>query len=270
MNQWRRYLTLYLGFARYCLARELTFRVNFVTRCLSGVFWLGMLVMFFQLIYLRTDRIGDWDQYEYLFFMGTGFILNSLVGALFMDNCTNLSELIRTGDLDFALLKPIDEQFLLSCQRIDWATVPNIFIGIGLLIYSCIHKGIPLGPERVLTYILLLAGGLAIMYSVMLIMAASSVWIVRNRGLYEIWFYVTQFARYPADIYTGSLAGNSLRFVLMFLVPILLAVNVPARYGAKLVSWQLVAYLFGAAAVSLIFSRWFFRYALRAYRSASS
>lgn len=266
-----RYLRLYGSFARYCLVREMAFRVNFLARCAMEFLWLGLIIMFFHLIYLRTERIGDWDKYQYLFFMGTGFILSALVDSLFLENCTNLSELIRTGDLDFALLKPIDEQFLLSCQRIDWSTVPNLLLGVGLLLYSCFHTGVALTPLRALNYAALVMCGLAIMYSLMLIMAASSVWIIRNRGLYEMWFYVTQFARYPADIYRGGWLGIALRFGLTFVLPVLLAVNVPAQYGAgKLEHSGLVAYLAAAALVSLAGSRSFFRFALRSYRSASS
>jgi ABC-2 type transport system permease protein len=102
-------------------------------------------------------------------------------------------------------------------------------------------------------------------------MAASSVWMVRNSGLYEVWFYITQFARYPADIYRGNMLGLVISFVLMFVMPVLLAISVQARVGAKLTTdgW-LIAYLVASAVVSLTASRWFFRFALRAYRSASS
>lgn len=266
----KRYFLLYGSFARYCLIREMAFRVNFITRCVSGIAWLAVLILFFQLVFLKTNKIGDWNQYEYLFFMGTGFVLNGLINMFFIENFTNLSELIRTGDLDFALLKPIDEQFLLSCQRIDWAIVPNLILGVILLVYACVTTQTAMTPARILTFTVLMLAGVAILYSLMLAMAASSVWIVRNTGLYEAWFYVTQFSRYPAEIYGHNLLGNVLNFTLMFLLPILLAVNIPARYGMKMVSLPLVLYLLVSAVVSLGVSRWFFRFALRRYRSASS
>ena len=273
MGDWTRFPRLYAGFARYCLVREMGFRANFVVRCLASALWLFLLVTFFRLIFLNTKHIGDWSSDQYLIFMGTGFILNALVSALFMENCTNFSELIRTGDLDFALTKPIDEQFLLSCQRVDWAALPNVVFGAGLVVYASVRTGVALTPVHVGVYALLLLAGLAIMYSLMLTMACTSVWIVRNRGLYEVWFYVTQFARYPADIYRVNMVGNMLRFTLMYLLPILLAINVPARYGAELTSkgdFSLVGYLLVASAASLLLSRRFFRFALKSYRSASS
>jgi ABC-2 type transport system permease protein len=247
------------------------FRVNFLARCASELLWLGLLVMFFDLIYRQTAQIGDWSFEQYLFFMGTGIILNALIDSLFLDNCTNFAELIRTGDLDFALLKPIDEQFLLSCQRVDWSTMPKLFVGGGLLAYSCRHAASEITAMQVANYVALLAAGLAVLYSLMLIMASSSVWIIRTHSLYEVWFYVTQFARYPAEIYQVNWAGRLLRFLLMFVLPVLLAINVPARYGAaKLNEPELAAYLVVAATVSLVVSRAFFRFALTRYRSASS
>jgi ABC-2 type transport system permease protein len=63
-------------------------------------------------------------------------LINAIVEALFMPNCAELSELIRTGDLDFLLLKPIDTQFLVSFRTIEWAMVNQILMASVLLWYS--------------------------------------------------------------------------------------------------------------------------------------
>ena len=56
---------------------------------------------------------------------------NGLIETLFLENCNEFAELVRTGDLDFLLLKPIDEQFLITCRHVDWATAPNVLMGAG-------------------------------------------------------------------------------------------------------------------------------------------
>ena len=56
--------------------------------------------------------------------------INSIVQMFFMTNADEFSELIRTGGLDFALLKPIDTQFLISLRKIEWASLSN-FAGGG-------------------------------------------------------------------------------------------------------------------------------------------
>lgn len=247
------------------------FRVNFLVRCAAGLGWLALLVFFFHIIYLRTERIGDWNRYEFLFFLGVSMLLNNVINTFFLDNCTNFSELIRKGDLDFALLKPIDEQFLVSCQRVDWSEAPKAVVGLACMFISTVHTGNSLALGQIIALVLLLLAGTAIFYSLLISMAASSVWMVQNTGLYEAWFYVTQFARYPSDVYGGNWLGTTIRYGLSYVVPVFLAVNIPARYGARLAfdGW-LVAYLCLGAVACLAASRWFFRKALKAYRSASS
>ena len=62
--------------------------------------------------------------------------VNSLVQAFFMPNAEELSEQVRTGGLDFALLKPIDTQFLVSLRRISWSSLGNFFVALLLLVYA--------------------------------------------------------------------------------------------------------------------------------------
>jgi ABC-2 type transport system permease protein len=106
----------------------------------------------------------------------------------------------------------------------------------------------------------------------MIVMAATSVWLGRNQGLYEFWFYVTIFARYPRDIYAGSAAGNILRFLFSYVLPILVVITVPAEVVAGRLldpSW-ISAVSVVAAAAGLYLSRRVFYLALKSYRSASS
>ena len=53
-----------------------------------------------------------------------------------------------------------------------------------------------------------------------------------NQSLYDFWFYITNFSRYPREIYRGRL-GDPLQFTFTYLIPILIVVNVPARLLAK-------------------------------------
>ena len=266
-----RYPRLYLAFVRISLLREMIFRANFLVRLIAHVIWLGLMLVFLKVILLHTRRIGDWDEHRLLFFMGTYLTLNATVNCLFMTGCGRLSELIRTGNLDFELLKPIDEQFLLTCNRIDWALIPQAFLGSALAGYASLLSETALSLHRVGVYFLLVTAGVAILYSLLVILTSFSVWAVRYDELYELWFYLLQFASYPDEIYRGHFVGASVKLVLTYVLPILLAVNVPARYGAMVLDdWRPVAYLVAAAFPALSASRAFFKFALRSYQSASS
>ena len=49
--------------------------------------------------------------------------------------------------------------------------------------------------------------GVAILYSLMIALSATSIWLGQNRSLYDFWFYITNFSRYPMEIYDGRSAA---------------------------------------------------------------
>jgi ABC-2 type transport system permease protein len=189
-----------------------------------------------------------------------------------MPNCEEFSELIRTGGLDFALLKPIDTQFLISLHKVDWSSLSNFLFALCLLGYALAHLPNFPSPAQLLLYPLYIGCGVAIMYSLMITLSATSVWLGRNQTLYDFWFYITNFSRYPMEIYRGAV-GDPLRLLFTFVLPVLIVVNVPAQLMAKPLeaqNWPLAGFGLLAAAGSLWISRVVFRQAMRSYRSASS
>jgi ABC-2 type transport system permease protein len=266
------YFRVFATFVRNAAVREMTFRGNMLVTIMTRLFYFVAQVTLFEIIYHQVSAIADWSREEYFAFMATGMLINALVEAFFMPNCANYSELVRTGNLDFALLKPIDPQFLISFEKMDLAMLNQAVLALGLLGYALARIGEPIDPLRAGMYILFVVCGVAFFYGLMLALAATSVWFGRNTGLYDFWFYVTIFARYPSNIYGGSPAGEMLRFGFSYVVPILLVVTVPSRVLlAKVLapSWLTVITV-GSAVAGLVISRAVFQWSLRSYRSASS
>ena len=271
-------LRVWRTFFRNSLVREMTFRGNFLITLVTRTFYFAAQVVLFEIIYGNVSSIGDWSRPEYFAFMATGLLVNAVVETFFMPNCANFSELIRTGGLDFALLKPIDTQFLISFEKVEVAQLGQVFLAGGLLGYSLneLHLWGPLfatpaGWLRVGIYLGLVLCAVAFFYSLMIVLAAASVYLGRNQGLYDFWFYVTVFARYPRGIYTGSLTADAVQLGFTWVVPILVVVTVPARTLVKSLDRpDLIAVAVAAAAGGLWLSRAVFRRSLRSYRSASS
>ena len=282
------YLKVFLTFARNSLVRDMSFRMNFVLQCLSSMSWAAMNWGLFKIIYQFTPAIGPdsgWRENEFFVFLGTIWIINSLVQTFVMVNAQDFSELIRTGNLDFALLKPIDTQFLISFPRINWAQLANAALGIAVVIYYL--RQLSIEPDRnihisifsVLAYLFFVLCGTLIMYSVMIVLSSTSIWLGRNQHLTNFWFYITNFYRYPMEIYQRHGIGWALWGTFTFVVPILVVSNVPARVFAQPspgpTAWEpwefyLAGYTVIATIGSLLASRWVFKRALMSYRSASS
>ena len=278
------YTKVFATFARNSLIRDMTFRTNFVLQCMGSLGWTAMNVGFYLVVFQYTDTIGrdsGWDQDKFFLFIATTWFINSLVQAFFMPNAEEFSEMIRTGGLDFALLKPIDTQFLISFRRVDWSALSNFFAGLLIAGVSLVRLGTrevdPMIPS-VLSFVLyafFVLCGVTIMYSLMICLSATSIWLGRNQTLYNFWFYITNFSRYPMEIYNRGW-GAPLYGFFTFIIPVLLVVNVPARLIAKPIDprtpqeWMLMGWALIVTATSVMVSRWVFRRALLSYRSASS
>jgi ABC-2 type transport system permease protein len=284
MNEVLRYFRVFSTFAGNSLVRDMTFRANFVIECLSSLGWTAMNVGFYLIIFQYTSTIGadtGWDRERFFLFLATTWFINSLVQAFFMPNAEEFSELIRTGGLDFALLKPIDTQFLISFRRVSWSSLANFAAGIVIMVVALSRLATreidPYVPSMlsVILYVGFCGCGVAIMYSLMICLSATSIWLGRNQTLYNFWFYITNFSRYPMEIYNRGW-GTPLYGLFTFVIPVLVVVNVPARLLAKPVSprsdseWMLVGWALVATIMSVAVSRFVFRTALKSYRSASS
>jgi len=284
------YARVFWTFFRNSLVREMTFRGNFIITVLTRAFWFAAQITLFEIIYRNVVSINDWSREEYFAFMATGMLINAIVETFFMPNCANFSELIRKGDLDFVLLKPIDTQFVVSFEKVNLAMLNQVLLAGALLAYSLVslqeqgklENGI--GAVDVLMYLLLIAVGVTFFYALMIALASTSIWFGRNQGLYDFWFYITVFARYPRSIYGSGpggrtpadvsewAAGDVLQFSFTYILPILVVVTVPARVLLNKVlepGWLTVVGVLATLA-ALAASRVIFTWSLRSYRSASS
>jgi ABC-2 type transport system permease protein len=268
------YSRVWLTFVRNALIREMTFRGNFIAEVLTILFWFAAQIVLFDVIYRQTPLIRDWNKHEYFAFMATGMLVNSIVEGLFMPNCANFGELVRTGNLDFALLKPIDTQFLVSTQYFSWSQLVEVGLAIALLVRSVYQAGIEVTAGRVGVYICLVACGVAFYYALMLMLSSTSVWLGRNQSLYDFWFYVTSFGRYPQNIFQGqSLAGDVIWFGFSFVIPLLLVITVPARIILSKVlepDYRVAVVAPLGTLLLLVLARMVFQKSLSQYRSASS
>jgi ABC-2 type transport system permease protein len=266
-----RYLRLYFTFLRYGLMQEMAFRANFLVRVATELIWFVLLVVFYDVVYAKTQNIAGWTKYQYLLLVGTHFLVTGLIETFVMPNCAELAELVRTGRLDFALAKPVDEQFLLTLQAVDWAAGSNVLYGLGMVGYSLWDLGRMPTAVECLLFLVTMTAGTVVFYSLMISLAVSAVWLVRNQTIYEQWFYVNMFARYPPELFSGPWA-RPLRGVLTYGIPVLIVVSVPARVLTSGLGEQpwLVVLLIAMAVVSFGLSRWTFKRVLRGYRGASA
>lgn len=265
-----RYLRLLGALARYGLARELAFRGNLIAKVAVEMLWLAILLIFYLTVFQNTTRVAGWTAEKYLFFVGCYFAMAALVETFFLGNCNEFADLVRSGDLDFLLLKPIDEQFLVTCRSIDWSTAPNVLVGAAVMGVSLWRMDDwHFDPVKAGLFVLMFLCGLGLAYSFLVLLTAASVWLVRNQSLFELWWLFSSLMRYPREIFQTRYA-SPVGWFFTFVIPAMLVISVPADVMVRAFQPWVVVFTAAATAVFLVVSRKMFRLALRRYRSASS
>jgi ABC-2 type transport system permease protein len=263
----RRYIDIYSIMLRNSLIREMSFKANFLLWMVVEILWFCGQILFFSIIFGQVNRIGDWSKWEVVLLVGTHQIIAQLFQAFFFVNVANVPELVRTGKLDSLLVLPLDSQFAVSTKQFGLDSVINAVIGAAVVLLALTRLQITPSVGAVLLYLIALGFGVAVHYSIMLSLAAVSFWIIRAQGLVYGYFNFLNIARYPDVIFP-----KLFRFVFGWIIPVVIVANIPARLLIKSLGqpgW-LMLHLIVAGTIAAMISRFFWRFALRHYSSASS
>jgi ABC-2 type transport system permease protein len=261
-----RYLRIYVALWKNSVIREMSFKTNFLLWIVVELLWFALQLSFIAVIYAHTDHIGDWSKWEVVLLMGTAHFIQQIFQAFFLTNCTELSELIRTGRLDFMLLLPVNARFLISLRKVDLGSFINAGSALVVIGYSLKQLALVPSAIQLLGFALFVLTGILIHYSLMFLLSTVSFWTVRAQGI--VWGYYSLFniSRLPDAAYHGFFKA-----FFTFVLPMVLVANVPAKVMVEKIRTPfelvlLVGMMLACAAVSEI--GW--RFSVRHYTSASS
>jgi ABC-2 type transport system permease protein len=264
--QIKRYWRIYSALWKNSVARELGFKANFLLWIIVELLWFALQLCFISVLYLHTDHIGTWTKWQVVTLIGASHFIQQVFQAFFLINCTNLSELVRTGKLDFLLLLPVNTRFVVSLRQVDLGAFVNAASALGVMVYA-LHR-IPFVPGlvQVLGFLALCSSGILIHYSLMFLLASISFWTVRAQGIVWGYYNLFQIARMPDEAFQGLFKA-----VFTFAIPMLLVSNVPVRLLiSKLDRAAPLLVLVGMSLVCFAMSEWGWRASVKHYTSASS
>lgn len=261
----RRYGKIYAALWKNSVTREINFKANFLMWILVESLWFGLQLSFIGVLYLHTDHIGTWTKWQVVILIGASHLIQQVFQAFFLINCTNLSELVRTGKLDFLLLLPVNTRFVVSLRQVDLGAFVNALSAVGVIIYAAHQLHLVPTVAQILGFVALCFAGVLIHYSLMFLLSSISFWTVRAQGIVWGYYNLFQIARLPDEAFRGAFKA-----FFTFAIPMLLVSNVPVRVLVSKFSTSSLFLLLGMSAVCFLVSEWGWRASLRHYTSASS
>jgi ABC-2 type transport system permease protein len=262
----KRYLSLYATLWKNSVTREMSFKGNFILWIIVEILWFGLQLCFVSVIYSQTKSVGSWTKWQMVLLVGASNFIQQLYQAFFLTNCTNLSELVRTGKMDFFLLLPVNTRFLVSLRVVDLGAFVNALFALCVMAFAAVKLNLHPTIMQFIGFAALCGVGILIHYSLMFILATICFWTVRAQGI--VWGYYNLFniARMPDEAFRGAFKA-----VFTFALPVLLVSNVPTRVLAdKITSPVMWFVLIGVGIFWALVAEGFWRFSVRRYTSASS
>ncbi|MBD3365980.1 hypothetical protein GF360_01405 [candidate division WWE3 bacterium] len=262
-----RYIRIYRVLLKFSFIQATAYPVSFIIELFVEVGHQLVSIVFFKIMYTNVEEIAGWTFYEILFFVGMSIVVAEIfLGLVYIWNLRELPEKVRTGDVDLALLMPINSLFNLSLGRPYFTSILSTFSGFYLMFYAFGKSGSVFSFPNLLVGFLILLAGLVICYSFGVIFS-SFAFVVDNAYTLpyiaeRIFIY---FAENPHQVYRGVL-----RALFFFVVPVIFVISVPSATILKGIDWKYVWQSLLLAFIFLVVAVKTWKHMLSKYSSASS
>src|SRR5271168_3027016 len=134
----KRYAVIYAALWKNSVAREMSFKGNFLLWIIVELLWFGLQLCFVTVVYSQTNSVGTWSKYQMVLLVGASNFIQQIYQAFFLTNCTGLSELVRTGKMDFLLALPVNTRFIVSTRQVDLGAFVNALFAVCVMVYSAV------------------------------------------------------------------------------------------------------------------------------------
>ncbi|WP_155610625.1 ABC transporter permease [Paenibacillus woosongensis] len=240
---------------------SLQYRAQFISAFIASGLEIILYVLFIQSIFGNVTSIKGWSMQEILLLFGLSTISISIVRLFITPNLSYMTGLIRKGELDFVLTKPVDSQFMVSFATYNFFSITQFIQGIIIIAFS----GVTITLTNALLCLLYLIIGSAIFYSVwftILLIVFKAIVIDNAIVAVDTSLSIT---RYPISIYP-----KYIRIVFTYVLPLAFVSYIPAGFLLGKMEWKdfVLAVILGGIFIFLSRVAWLF--AIKHYSSASS
>jgi ABC-2 type transport system permease protein len=247
------------------IQQELAYRADAIVNILVNLMWLGWELLSLSILFSNTTTLGGWGPGELIALLGVFRLVNTLMAALIWPNTEKFNAGVRDGSLDYTFLQPVNSLFLISFTRIIIWRVWDIALATVLIVAGISMSGGGATPLSLASFLLLVASGAAIIYSLWIVMIAFTFWFVKFDNNVTILQALLEAGRYPATVYPPWL-----RLIITFVVPIAVATTIPLQaLRGDLNVWQVLLFL-GVGVASVLVASRVWKAGVRRYSGASS
>ena len=216
----RYYASIYRQFVAMCFAESSSYRLHFLLLIVLDLFFYASSLFTVGFIFNHIKSFGDWGEQEFLFFVSFMLAVDQLHMTFMSENFWQFSDDVRTGKLDFILLRPAAPLFTIFFRLMRPGSLCLLPVVWGFLIYFGSQLGLPLLSWILLPLMVLLA--FALLIALEMLVSMSTLWLVESTGVNFLRMQFQGIARWPDFAYLVVF-----RRIFTLLIPVLLVGSAP-------------------------------------------
>lgn len=261
----RRYARMFWTSLRASLATSMQYRVDFLIDGLLSLWWMVWTLVPLWIVFRGRGQVAGWSAEEALVVVAWFTLLRGFLDGAINPSLQAIVEGIRTGALDYTLLKPADAQFLVSTARFQPWKIVDILAAFAIVVLAFSRLGRAPAPEHVAVTALLLGSAALVIYSMWILVICAAFWVVRLDNLSYLFNSIFDLARWPLQIFRGAWL-----LIFTFVIPLGLMTTYPAMAILGRLESRTAAFAVGGAVLFALLARATWKRAIGRYTSASS
>ncbi len=259
----KHYLSVYKKFVSTSTAVAMSFRTSFVLMVIMDLLFFASAYFTVDFIFDHVDMVMGWKREQFMLFLSYMLLMDGLHMIIFSQNFWRFSDDLKSGQLDYTILRPLSSIFSVFFRHVRPSSIPTLIPAIVVFCYYANLNGFYLLQWILIIPLLFLSLGLIAL--VEFVISCAMFWLVEGVGINFFRMQMQQLARWPDIIY-----GTATKRFFTFLLPILLVGSAPIHFILDYSKWHYIVIMIVAAVVFKIILVWLWERGLQVYDSASS
>lgn len=261
----KRYARLWLRMIEIHFSIIATSRIDFFTYLAGKSIRMGFFLLFVEALFARVPTIVGYTKGEVLLFFAVMNFIDILIQLLWYRGMTDLARVVRNGDFDSVLTKPMSPLFWSAFRIFDFFDLTTLPIAFSFLFYAFHELSYIPSPSQIFIGLFLFILSLFLAFAINLLLASLTFWSTEVDNTWWIFRDTIYIARFPPEIFP-----KIIRLIFTCIVPILVIVTFPTKGLLGLLSPVLIGWACVTTVLTFCFALSIWHKALAHYSSASS
>ncbi len=225
MKNIKRMFRMHRIFVAQEIKRMMEYKGDFLVGIIGFLLAQFFNLLFLWIIFASIPSLMGWSLQQIIFIYGFSLIPKGLDHLLF-DNLWGIGYfIVRRGDFDKYLTRPINPLFHVMVEKLQIDALGELIMGIALIAVTLPQLAIVWSVEKILLTLLVIPFATMIYVGIKTATAAIAFWTKRSGSIIFMFYMVNDFAKYPVTIY-----NNFVKTVITYVIPFAFTAFYPANY----------------------------------------